>query len=105
MYPLELPKRVKSRGMEGIPPIPIINVPDDLKTGKKYFCLDGGHRIDAALKSEIEVIECIIFEPSDDPQEISKLTGNGHIESYESALRIYREIKRRREDSENQRPV
>src|SRR5579859_4571693 len=86
----DLIRFVSEHGWDAIPPVPLVPIPLEWKTGNEiYFYSDGCHRLDAARRTGSPDIDAIIYGPDDDPKEVGRLTGDGAPPSYDEALLFY----------------
>ena len=86
-------EQLKAKGPDSFPPIPVFELPNDLRTEHLYSNMDGGHRLGAHIAAGQTEIRCVVFGPNDDPDEVAAVTGGGHPVSYDACIRTY---KRRR---------
>ena len=83
----DLIKRMKKYGWEGIIPIPVTEVPEHLMIGgKKYYHSDGHRRHSCAIDAGLTHVRGIQYDANDDPNEISKITGEATLRKYEDIL-------------------
>lgn len=96
-YNPDLVERVREKGWEGIPPIPVIEIPQRLRVhGKRYHHSDGHKRHNAAIVTNADTINCIIYDGSDDLQEVCEQTGASVLLPYTFYLEdIERNLDRR----------
>ena len=58
---------VKQNGWDNVPPIPVFEIPQELREdGFKYVLADGNHRKEVAL-SLVQKVPSIIYEPHEQP--------------------------------------
>ncbi len=82
-----LVERVRNEGWDGIPPVPVVELPEERrKDGKEYFQPDGHHRHNAAILTGADTLKCIIYDETDNPFEIAQLTGGEILPSYSEVM-------------------
>ena len=83
----DLVKRVREFGWEGIPPVPVIKIPEDLRrNGKKYSNCDGHHRHNVAIETSKSNLDCLVYGSNDNLKTISEQTGRGLLMDYQVHL-------------------
>ena len=82
-------KLLQEIGLDKLPPIPVIEIPERLRVkGRIYSHLDGHHRHKVAVSTGTDSLDCILYDETDNLEEVSKLTGPGHIYSYPQHISV-----------------
>jgi len=79
----KLIKKIRKEGWEKIPPIPVIEIPEELRTDwKRYSFCDGHNRYDTAIATNTNSLDCIVYDASDNIKEVSRQTGEAELVPY-----------------------
>ena len=86
----DLEAKMREGGRE-IPPIPVIELPADLKNnGEKYSFCDGHNRYAAAKAVGIDSVKCLLYIDEDDLNEVSRMTGEASLMSQSQFIKYLR---------------
>jgi len=84
-----LVEKFRENGWKGVPPIPVIEIPEELRiAGKRYYHTDGNHRHQSSLVAPLPNLECIVYNDQDNLSEVAQLTGGGSfpVSSYDNHI-------------------
>ena len=86
-YKHGLTSYVRENGWGGISPLPVIEIPEEFRlNGVRYCFSDGNGRYTAAIRTGKKVLDCIVYDETDDFEEVSLKTGKGFLGAYESHI-------------------
>ena len=85
----DLVELLKSGDIKQLPPIPVIEIPEQLrKNGEIYSSCDGHKRYNAALQNSISSLDCLVYDSNDDLREVAELSGNARLMRYRTHVKV-----------------